>query len=148
MANGSSFSIEVHLNGVDEKLLKMARETGKLDKPLKEGGVYMEQAIGKRFNSAPWAPLSPATIARHPRRAGGKPLNDTGRLRSSVTSGASQSVSGNQLRYGTSLVYAPLHNFGGRTRFGYVPAREFLFFDGNDESMIRRIFEDHIRGLM
>jgi len=135
----------------DELRRMLDKLEGKVDDftvPLKKSGVYMEGAIGKRFNSAPWPGLSSATIKRHPHRAGGRPLNDTGRLRASVTSGARKLQTQKQLKYGTNLVYAPLHNFGGSTRFGYVPQREFLYFDAKDENMVRRIFEDYVRELV
>jgi phage gpG-like protein len=115
--------------------------------PLRRSATYMEGAIGRRFKSAPWTPLSPATIKRHPRRAGGKPLNDTGRLRMSVTGGAVKTVSKQRLVYGTTLVYAPLHNFGGNTKFGYVPQREFLYFDKANERAIKKIFSDYVEEL-
>jgi phage gpG-like protein len=139
--------IRIELNGVDRKL----KEMGKLDDlstPLRQAGTYMEKSIGTRFRVANWKPLSPATIKRHPHRAGGKPLNDSGRLKKSVTSQAIKRVSKRKLQYGTNLVYAPLHNFGGQTKFGYVPARPFLYFDSKDEKAIKRIFEDYVKGLV
>lgn len=141
-------SMELDLNGIDKRLLKMATELGNLETPLKQSGVYMEGVIGRRFRGENnWAPLSEATIEMHPHRAGGKPLEDTGALRKSVTSGASKRIDGNRLEYGTSLKKAPLHNFGGMTKRGYVPQREFLHFDSQDEEAIKTIFEDYIRGV-
>jgi phage gpG-like protein len=134
-----SISVRVHIS----KPLKTLNND--FSKPLRDSGTYMEGAIGRRFRAGAWAPLSPATIKIHPHRAGGKPLNDNGTLRMSVTSGAVQTVSGNQLRYGSALVYAPIHNFGGTGGWGTrIPQREFLYFDGTDEQRIKQIFEDYI----
>jgi phage gpG-like protein len=138
--------VRVELNGVDNRLKKMGK-LNDLSEPLKQSGIYMERSIGLRFRKAEWKPLSPATIKRHPHRAGGKPLNDSGRLKKSVTSNAIKRVSDKRLQYGTNLVYAPLQNFGGNTKFGYVPPRPFLYFDQKDERAIKRIFEDYVKEL-
>jgi len=138
-------NIRVELHGLDKKLKKLSDMD--FSKPLKQSGIYMERSIGTRFRQARWKPLSPNTIKWHPHRRGGKPLNDTGRLKQSVTTRAIKKVSKHKLQYGTNLVYAPLHNFGGKTKFGYVPARPFLYFDSKDEQTIKRIFEDYVKEL-
>lgn len=144
-----SMKLTVNSKETEALLQKVAGKVDNFQTPLKQSGVYMEGAIGRRFShTSSWAPLSPATIRRHPHRAGGRVLNDTGRLRASVTSGATKQLSPTVLRYGTSLVYAPLHNFGGQTRFGYVPKREFLYFNAKDNKMIRQIFVKYIEGLI
>lgn len=105
----------------------------------------MEQSIGKRFRSAEWAPLSPATIKWHPHRAGGKPLNDTGALKMSITSGAANKMTKNQLNIRSGLKKANMLHYGGRTSLGTtIPSRKFLYFSDADERMIKRIFEDYI----
>jgi phage gpG-like protein len=141
-------SVRVVIGDVDTRLNKVKEGLQDLKKPLRDSGTYMEGSIGRRFRAGAFAPLSPTTIKIHPRRAGGKPLNDTGRLRMSVSSGAIQTVSGNTLRYGTNLVYAPIHNFGGTAGWGSrIPQREFLYFDATDQLKVREIFEDYIREL-
>lgn len=135
--------IRVDLHNTLKNLNVSADKLKDLRVPLKQSGVYMEGAVGKRFRSAPWKPLSPNTIKRHPRREGGKPLNDTGRLKRSVTSQVVKKVSARKLEYGTNLVYAGVHNFG----YKQIPKREFLFFSPQDERAIKRIFEDYIKGL-
>jgi len=76
----------------------------------------------------PWRGLSDATIAINPRRAGGTPLSDTGRLRQSIAT----EVGTRELRFGTNVVYAAKQNFGDPNNrlFGRqpapVPARQFL----------------------
>lgn len=144
-----SVKVTVNLDGLDRELKNMVKGLDDFKTPLKQSGIYMEGAIGQRFRKAPWKPLSPATIKIHPHRAGGKPLNDTGKLRMSVTSRAIKRVSKRQLEYGTNLIYAPIHNFGGRAGWGsIIPKREFLYFDPKDEKAIKRIFEDYIKGLI
>jgi phage gpG-like protein len=87
---------------------------------------------GTSPDGSPWAPLSEATISISPRRAGGKPLVDTARLRNSVTATADA----RSMRFGTNVRYAGPQNFGARVRlFGRgaqktLPARPFLPIDG------------------
>lgn len=132
---------------------EVERTLGKLEdmnfrKPLKQSGIYMERSIGQRFRKASWQRLSPATLKIHPHRRGGKPLNDTGKLRMSVSSRAVKRVTNTKLEYGTNLIYAPIHNFGGRGGWGRViPKREFLYFDDKDEKAIKKIFSDYIKEL-
>jgi phage gpG-like protein len=148
-----SVSVRIDLNGVDRRL-KELKKLDDLSTPLKRSGTYMERSIGMRFRQANWTPLSPKTIELHPHRAGGKPLNDTGKLKMSVTSRAVKQVTNKQLRYGTNLVYAPIHNFGGTTGYypllgarGKIPKREFLYFDEKNERAIKKIFSDYIKEL-
>lgn len=139
-------SVRVDLNGVDAEL----RRLGQLDDlktPLRRSGTYMERQIGLRFRKADWKPLSPLTLRLHPHRVGGKPLNDSGKLKMSVTSGAVKRVTAKKLQYGTNLIYAPLHNFGGKGSWNRVPKREFLYFDQKNERAVKRIFEDYIKEL-
>lgn len=142
-----SMKISIQDKGA-KKTLKKLSKVDDLSKPLKQSGIYMERSIGLRFSKAAWKPLSPATIKIHPHRAGGKPLNDTGHLKRSVTSQASKRVTKKQLTYGTNLIYAPLHNFGGRGGWGkIIPQREFLFFSEEDDRRILKIFSDFVKEL-
>lgn len=143
--------IRVNLNGLEGRFRDIESELDSLRKPFNKSGVYLEKAIGKRFSSGGgskggWKPLKASTIKRHPHRAGGKPLNDTGRLKQSATSGAYKRIAGKQMRFvlGTSVVYGPSHNFGYR----HIPQREFFYADAEDEKAIRKIFEDFVRGII
>lgn len=80
----------------------------------------------------PWAELSPVTVAKR-RNASSKPLNDTGRLKASITKNASQF----EVTVGTNTIYAPTHQFGAAKSeyapgvpWGDVPARPFLPTNG------------------
>jgi phage gpG-like protein len=133
---------------LQKKLRKLSKGTGDFSTPLKQSGIQMEKNIGVRFKNAQWKPLSNATKKIRPDRIGGKPLNDTGKLKMSVTSRATKHVTKRKLEYGTNLIYAPMHNFGGVGGWGYkIPQREFLYFDDKDERQIRKIFEDYVKEL-
>lgn len=143
-------TVKINLGNVQKKL----EELGKLDnlrKPLTQSETYLEGSIGKRFRAGGgsmgrWSPLKASTIARHPRRAGGKPLSDTGKLKMSVTSGHAKQLTKRQLRYkiGSGVKYANVHNFG----YKQIPARPFMYVDNQDEQAIKKIFEDYIKGLV
>jgi phage gpG-like protein len=143
-------AVSVKIRVDDKEVIKMLKNFKDISfrKPLKQSGIVMERSIGMRFRKANWKGLSEATMKIHPRRKGGKPLNDTGRLKMSVTSRAVKHITKSKLEYGTNLIYAPLHNFGGRGGWGrIIPQREFLHFDDRDEKVIRRIFEEYIKEL-
>lgn len=142
--------IIVEADGMTKRIRKLATQMENLKIPLQQSGIYMEGSVARRFRSGggsrPWKPLSPNTIKRHPRRSGGKPLNDTGRLRASVTGGATKKIVGKRMYFGmgSNIVYAASHNFG----YKHIPKREFMYFDDKDEKAIKRIFEDYIKGLV
>ena len=80
----------------------------------------------------PWAALSPVTIAKR-RNSSSKPLNDTGRLKASITSNATQ----HEVTIGTTELYGKTHQFGANqgeyaphVPWGDIPARPFLPTDG------------------
>ena len=95
-------------------------------------------------DGAPWRPLSMTTVAVNPRRAGGSPLADTGRLRASITYDA-QSRS---LSFGTNVVYAAKQHFGdpNNRMFGGspapVPARAYLLVDQAGNLVPREFWEE------
>lgn len=142
---GAQTNIEIDLNGLDRRLLEIARQISNFQTPLQQAGTHMETTITRRFSNNSWAPLKESTIARHPHRLGGKPLNDIGDLKKSITTEAKQQIMGNKLYYGfgTGIKYGATHHFGR----GPIPARPFLHFDSKDERAIKRIFEDYIRGV-
>lgn len=74
----------------------------------------------------PWKPLAPATIARR-RKGSSTPLLDTGRLRNSITRRVL--AGGNGVEIGSNVIYAAIHNFGGRAGRGHktvIPQRAFV----------------------
>lgn len=142
--------ISVDLNNVPQNLARAARQVSDFKIPLRQSAVYLEGSISRRFSSGggsqgKWKRLSPATIRRHPHRAGGIPLSDTGRLKQSVTSGAVKQYTPKQLRYtlGANVKYAKVHNFGG----GRIPARPFMYTDAKDRQEVVKIFTEFLRGV-
>lgn len=87
-----------------------------------------------------WAPLKDETLNR--RRAGRntrarvRKLQDTGRLKGSVTTKAYQ----DRVEIGSNLVYAATHQFGRDN----IPARPFITIDEPDIKEIEQTLLDHI----
>lgn len=86
---------------------------------MSEIGTSMLVSVRKTFRdqgvpAGSWAPLSPNTITRNPKKygPGHKLLIDSGRLLNSITAITFPS----SVTIGTSLVYAAVHQFGSRDR--------------------------------
>jgi phage gpG-like protein len=100
---------------------------------------------GRSPEGVVWRGLSHTTEQINPRRVGGKPLNDTGRLRRSITT----TVSPRGLRFGTNVVYAGAQNFGNPANRvfgkapGPVPARPFLLVSQDGTSLSPTAFWQH-----
>lgn len=122
-------SIQVEIAGVAQikSVLQTLANLGKDMTPITEAiGEEFVSRVAFNFrdshdsNGNPWKPLKV--------RVGGQPLVDTGRLRGSITYETTRD--GLVLDVGTNVDYAPLHQFGGMSKFGgrqaYVPARPFL----------------------
>ena len=67
-------------------------------------------------DGTPWRPSARAL------REGGQTLSDSGRLRASITHRVG--VGGDSVAVGTNVVYAGIHQFGGRTPARTIRARQ------------------------
>ena len=113
-------------------------------KALRLSGLHMLRSIDTNFRAGgrpAWAPLKVATIAR---KGQSTILVQSGRLRKSVTRTSSMKQSENELRIGTNLEYAPVHQFGYPQK--RIPKRAFLLFQKEDVTIISKIFKDNITG--
>lgn len=132
----------------NEEVIRMMMDIGHAFRDfrpaLKKAGVYMEGSIGNNFRAGgrpKWVALSPATI-RQRRKRSNRPLQDTGTLKASVTSAMDiRKMTATTYEFGTAKFYAPFHQFGTSD----IPARPFLLFQPQDEVVIRKIFEEHVR---
>jgi phage gpG-like protein len=118
-----------------------------LSVPLKQSGMIMMRSIDTNFRAEgrpKWKPLAPSTI-RQRRKGSATILQDTGTLKNSF----SLEVRGNEeVAIGTSLIYAPTHNFGRvtskATKKGFsttvIPQRKFMLFQEEDIKRIDKVF--------
>lgn len=103
-------------------------------------GRYLVASTHRRFererapDGTPWL-KSARAIAE-----GNRTLTDTGRLRGSIE--YTLTDSGRGVEIGTNVVYAAIHQFGGRAgreRRAKIPARPYLGVDEHDRDTILRI---------
>lgn len=148
--------------GALERLEKAVVERAPLMRDL---AAIMVDAVEENFaqeGRPTWQGLKP-----NPRRAGGKILQDSGRLASSITPASDN----DNAVVGTNVKYAAIHQFGGQTRpheirprnkkalaFGGrvvkkvnhpgsdIPARPFLALTDQDLNEIEATVENYLRG--
>ena len=110
-------------------------------------GGYMVAATHRHFENerapdgTPWL-KSARAIAE-----GNRTLTDTGRLRGSITHTLTDG--GRGVEVGTGVLYAAIHQFGGRAgrkRRAKIPARPYLGLDERDRDAILRIVARAIEG--
>ena len=140
-----SFEIEVKLK--DEQLQRKLKELSsklKNTKPLLNqiGHTLIDQVEenfeNESFFGKPW------TISKRAKKEGGKTLQDTARLASSVDF----EVSGNTLRVGTNVEYAAIHQFGGnagRGRKTLIKPRPFLPIDPHTKELPKEVEEEILK---
>lgn len=143
--------------GIGAHLTAIAQSITNLRPLMNEVGATVQENTLLAFrdsrspDGAAWQGLSAVTKKRR-RGGGGKPLQDTGRLRASIAFVAAD----NSVSIGTNVVSAPTHQFGaakgayGRTRrggpipWGNIPARPFLGISLDSRSQILAAAAKHI----
>lgn len=132
-----------------------------------EIGSYLVASVIRRFETESGPGGAPWKKSRRAAREGGQTLTDKGRLRNSLT----HNVLADGVEVGTNVVYAAIHQFGGRTPprtirpkrkkalyfpgaahpvakvnhpGSNIPARPFLGIDERDREAIRRIVARHL----
>lgn len=156
--------VELEAETVIEALERLRRSAEDLTEPLSQIGHMLAENTRLRFHDGrapdkmPWAPLSDTTLqgrrkGRRSRAPTAQALRDTGVLMNSITYQAGR----NEVVVGTSVVYAPTHQFGalrgayGRTRrgapipWGDIPARPFLGLSPEDKDEAVEILQDYFR---
>jgi phage virion morphogenesis protein len=146
---------------VDAVFAELARRGENLRPLMTEIGEHLRTSTTLRFererapSGAPWLPTW----------RGGAILQDTGRLRQSITYLASD----DQVEVGTNVIYAAIHHLGGtitaknapylvfkapdgsgfrRKKSVTIPARPFLGISESDEAAILEIATDYLDEVM
>lgn len=111
--------------GVEATFKKLEHQLAKTDPMLAQAGMYMLGSIDKNFRAqgrpSKWQGLSPMTKAfRRKGKGGGSAkfaiLQDTGRLKGSISAKVYARTTANAVTVGTNIEYAPLMHFGGMTK--------------------------------
>lgn len=167
--SGVAVTIELDTSSLQagfERLLKTAKD---LTPVMQEIGTYMVDSTQDRFRSN----VSPSGVAwdqsERAKAESGRTLLDRGHLRDSITYDASNT----RVDVGTNMVYAAIHQFGGKTRAHEIrprrakalrfamgggdrfaksvqhpgsnmPARPYLGWSAEDEMEVADIIEAHI----
>lgn len=167
--------INSRIEGLEQaqQALARLRDAGAKLRPLMqviaqdlESSTRLRFQDGRDPSGKPWLPLSAATRFSRARKAAGgrvytasrrrttaaftraylgnmQPLLDTGRLRNSITS----RYGGDYAEVGTNVVYAPIHQFGGKAGRGVnIPARPFIGMSADDRALVVERLRQHILG--
>ncbi|HET7558881.1 MAG TPA: phage virion morphogenesis protein [Limnochordia bacterium] len=104
---------------ITPELQAKARRLQSFREPLVQAQALMLRSVDQNFRSdgrPKWPPLAPSTVAQR-RKGSSRPLQDTGRLRVSVTAqdgtGAVRTVNDSVAIIGTTVKYARLMQEGG-----------------------------------
>lgn len=138
--SGVDLRVALQDAGVAARLARAATVIGNLLPLMEEIGASLETSTRMRFERG----AGPDGGAWRPSRRGGKTLVDTGRLLASMTHNASR----DHVEVGSNVIYAAIHQFGGRTGRGLavdMPARPFLGLDADDEREIDDLISDYLR---
>jgi len=139
-------TIQINSGEVTAALTRLQRSSSDLTDAMDKIGEHIASFVDLNFRDATdpegvaWEALKPETVAQR-RNGGNKPLNDTGRLKSSITYNSSS----NSVVIGTNVLddngqsYAATHQFGDSAR--HIPARPFL---ANEDGTIPQDWESDI----
>jgi phage virion morphogenesis protein len=135
---------------VDDRELRRAisRIMERLSNPqraFKAIGLIVRNSVLKNFEAQGrpqrWKELKESTIRK---KGSSRILEDTGRLRNSITYRAHRDM----VEIGTNVVYAGIHQFGGRAGRGHsaeIPSRPFLMLQEEDYNVIKTTMLDFLR---
>jgi len=140
---GVSFEVRGY-EKLGREIIKLEKQIRNPEKAYRESKMIMLQDVDRHFisQSGPqgkWEALKPWTLRK--RRGGGaKILQDTGRLKGSIT--------GIYDRWGvvvgTNINYALQHQFGDTSK--HIPRREFLYLNESAQQRILDRFIIQLRG--
>lgn len=141
---GVSVQIAYDDGGVMEMFALLIQFGQNPEPALKGVGEYLLIRTEDRFDAETgpggieWLELKPATRAlkRH-----SKILTEESRLRDSFA----YQAAGNELDFGTNVIYAAVHQFGFDDRG--IPARPFVGLDDEDEAEIVAVLGDYLEEL-
>ncbi len=143
---GASFRIEIDDASAKQALAGLLEKAQDLTPAMDEIGAMLVTSTLRRFETgqapggAPWPPSARAI------RDGGQTLVDSGRLRDSITHYPSR----DQVVVGSNVVYAAIHQLGGRAGRGgaaKIPARPYLGVDAGDKAEVVNILSDYLGSL-
>jgi phage virion morphogenesis protein len=139
--------MQIHVSIQDSDILELLERlhgrVGNLTPAMRAIGETVRTSVERNFEAqgrpGKWLP------SQRVRKTGGQTLSLTGRLRRSF----SVKATGSRVSVGTNVVYAAIHQMGGKAgRCGKVtiPARPFLMVQDEDWREIERQLAEYITG--
>ena len=128
----------------------LARVTAVLANPsaaMDQIGRYLVASTLRRFERERGPDGKPCLTSARALAEGGKTLTDTGRLRGSIAHRVTDG--GHAVEVGSNVLYAAIHQFGGRAGRGRrvrLPARAYLGIDEHDRTNILGIVARALEG--
>lgn len=142
-------------------LARLRTAGAELGEPLEAIGAVLVANTMRRFETGQAPGGAPWIVSLRAKIRGGQTLVDTARLKQSFSS----RVFGKVVEWGTNVLYAAIHQFGGTilpkkgpfliftnaqgfkvfARKVVMPARPFVGFDDDDRTDVREILIEHLR---
>ncbi len=136
-------TVSIDDSGVKSMLSLIQARTGNLTPAMKSIGEIVRTSVERNFAAqgrpAKWSP------SKRVQATGGETLSLTGRLRRSFTVKASAT----RAEVGTNVVYAAIHQMGGKAGRGgkvTIPARPFMLVQEEDWREIERQLGEYVTG--
>lgn len=130
-------SVEVEGAALDAGLTRLAAALANPPATMDRIGRYLVASTLRRFERERAPDGSPWLKSARALAEGGQTLTDTGRLRGSIAHTVTDG--GHAVEVGSSVIYAAIHQFGGRAGRGRrvtLPARAYLGIDDRDRANI------------
>ncbi len=140
-------SLEVEGATLNAGLARMAVVLADSSATMDQIGHYLVASTLRRFERERGPDGKPWLRSARALAEGGKTLTDTGRLRGSIAHTVIDG--GHAVEVGSSVIYAAIHQFGGRAGSGRrvtLPARAYLGIDEHDRTNILGIVARALEG--
>ncbi len=140
-------SVEIESSALNAALSRLAAALANPAAAMDQIGRYLVASTLRRFEHERAPDGSPWLKSARALAEGGQTLTDTGRLRGSIAHTVADG--GRAVEVGSSVLYAAIHQFGGRAGRGRrvtLPARPYLGIDERDRDAIARIVSRALEG--
>ena len=144
---GQGSSVVLDAAPLDGALARLAAALSHPDDIMDVIGRYLVGSTQRRFERERAPDATPWLKSARAIADGGRTLTATGRLRISIAHTVTDG--GRAVEVGSSVVYAAVHQFGGRTGRGRrtrIPARPYLGIDEHDRDAITHIVSRALLG--
>ncbi len=132
-----SVSVEIDGAALNAALARLAAVLADPSTVIDQIGRYLVASTLRRFERERALDGSPWLKSARALAEGGQTLTDTGQLRGSIAHTVTDG--GRAVEVGSNVIYAAIHQFGGRAgrgRKAKIPARPYLGIDDRDRTNI------------